>query len=148
MTSETPAQESAMTEIALALAMGFFSIMVLTIISMGSGSAPNVQKFSSISLAAATDSHNASITDQELKTSKQIKIIIFDGVHFLDKELRPVEVEHINSDPEISFQLLVLAMPPEISIKAALEAKNKIRAKNLVVSHLNEDWLSALRARK
>ena len=148
MTSETPAQESAMTEIALALAMGFFSIMVLTIISMGSGSAPNVQKFSSISLAAATDSRNTSITDQELKTSKPTKFIIFDGVHFLDKELRPVEVEHINSDPEISSQLLVLAMPPEISIKAALEAKNKIRAKNLVVSHLNEDWLSALRARK
>ena len=34
-----------MTEIALALAMGFFSIMVLTIISIGSGAVPVGQKF-------------------------------------------------------------------------------------------------------
>ena len=34
-----PPQEAAMTEIALALAMGFFSIMVLTLISFGSPAA-------------------------------------------------------------------------------------------------------------
>ena len=31
------AQDGAMTEVALALAMGFFSILVLTLVSMGGG---------------------------------------------------------------------------------------------------------------
>ena len=43
-------QDSAMTEISLALAMAFFSIMVLTLISMGSGDA-TLQSPSSVNVA-------------------------------------------------------------------------------------------------
>jgi hypothetical protein len=148
MTAETPAQESAMTEIALALAMGFFSIMVLTIISMGSGSAPRPEKLSIISLVKAVDENRHSSDKKNVTTFKKQKIIIFDGTQFLDTQFKPVAVEEINSNPETRDELLVLAMPPELSIKDALAAKNRIQGKNLVVSHLNEAWLAALRARK
>ena len=147
MTSETPAQESAMTEIALALAMGFFSIMVLTIISMGSGAAPGVQKFPNISLVEPVDRQDKSSGLEDFQNSKKQKIIIFDGKRFMDTELRPLDVAKINSDPKNNDVVLVLAMPPEISIKSAMDAKNRIKAENLVVSHLNQAWLDALGSR-
>ena len=148
MTPETPAQESAMTEIALALAMGFFSIMVLTIISMGSGAAQRPEKLSNISLVKVVDDQRHSSAEKNVTKSKNQKIIIFDGTQFLDAQFRPLTVEKINSNPATKDELLVLAMPPELSIKDALLAKNRIHRKNLVVSHLNEAWLAALRSRK
>lgn len=42
--SQSATAESAMTEIALALAMGFFAIMVLTMVSMGAGQPESAEK--------------------------------------------------------------------------------------------------------
>ena len=75
------------------------------------------------------------------------KIIIFDGKRFLDTELRPIDIGTINSR-ESKDVVTVLAMPPEISIKAAMEARKRLKVDNLVVSHLNDAWLNALRSRK
>ena len=151
MTLETPAQESAMTEIALALAMGFFSIMVLTIISMGSGSAPAGQKIQNIALVEPvdrTDQATGSENSRKPRKPKKQKIIIFDGKRFLDTELRPIDIGTINSSGESKDVVTVLAMPPEISIKAAMAARKRLKVDNLVVSHLNDAWLDALRSRK
>lgn len=148
MTPETPAQESAMTEIALALAMGFFSIMVLTIISMGSGSAPAGQKIQNIALVEPVDRADRAPGSKNARKSRKQKIIIFDGKRFLDTELRPIDIGTINSSGESKDVITVLAMPPEISIKAAMEARKRLKVDNLVVSHLNDAWLDALRSRK
>ena len=139
-----------MTEIALALAMGFFSIMVLTIISMGSGSAPASQKIQNIALVEPVDraeQATGSENSRKPKKPKKQKIIIFDGKRFLDTELRPIDIGTINSR-ESKDVVTVLAMPPEISIKAAMEARKRLKVDNLVVSHLNDAWLNALRSRK
>ena len=148
MTPETPAQESAMTEIALALAMGFFSIMVLTIISMGSGSAPAGQKIQNIALVEPVDRTDRATGSENSRKPRKQKIIIFDGKRFLDTELRPIDIGTINSSGESKDVITVLAMPPEISIKAAMEARKRLKVNNLVVSHLNDAWLDALRSRK
>ena len=148
MTSEMPAQESAMTEIALALAMGFFSIMVLTIISMGSGADPVGKKFQSIALVEAIESPDHKAAAETSRNDREQKIIIFDGKHFFDRDLQPLDIQTINSTAVGKDVLTVLAMPPEVSIKAAMEAKRKVKIENLVVSHLDDDWLNALRSRK
>ncbi len=148
MTSETPAQESAMTEIALALAMGFFSIMVLTIISMGSGSSPAGKKIQNIALVAPVNSTDQAPGFENSRNHRTQKIIIFDGKRFLDTKLRPIDIATINSTGGSKDVVTVLAMPPEISIKAAMEAKGQLKVDNLVVSHLNDAWLNALRSRK
>lgn len=54
MSFETPVQENPMTEIALALAMGFFSPMVLTLISMGTGQSRGAN-VSTLSFAIASE---------------------------------------------------------------------------------------------
>ncbi|MGB0672123.1 MAG: hypothetical protein ACPGNT_11560, partial [Rhodospirillales bacterium] len=48
--AESATAESAMTEIALALAMGFFSLMVLTLISMGAGTSDSPKQAASQSV--------------------------------------------------------------------------------------------------
>ena len=137
-----------MTEIAIALAMGFFSIMVLTIISMGSGSAPAGQKIQNIALVEPVDRAEQATGSENSRKPKTQKIIIFDGKRFLDTELRPIDIGTINSSGESKDVITVLAMPPEISIKAAMAARKRLKVDNLVVSHLNDAWLNALRSRK
>ncbi len=148
MTLETPAQESAMTEIALALAMGFFSIMVLTIISMGSGAVPVGQKFQKISLIEPVDRADQAPGSESSPPPGSQKIIIFDGKQFLNTDLQPIDIQSINSSGRSKGVLTVLAMPPEISIKSAMEAKKRLKVNNVVVSHLDDAWLDALRSRK
>jgi hypothetical protein len=148
MTLETPAQESAMTEIALALAMGFFSIMVLTIISMGSGAAPVGQKLQKIVLIEPVDRADQAHESESSPSLGNQKIIIFDGEHFLNTDLQPINIESINSPGGNKDILTVLAMPPEISIKSAMEAKKRLTVNNVVVSYLDDAWMDALRSRK
>ena len=136
-----------MTEIALALAMGFFSIMVLTIISMGNGSPPVGQKVQNIALVEPADREKQTPGSENFRKPRKQKIIIFDGKRFLDAELRPIDIGIINSRDSKDV-ITVLAMPPEISIKAAMKVRKRLKVDNLVVSHLNDAWLDALRSRK
>ena len=71
-----------MTEIALALAMGFFSLMVLTLISMGTGqsSEKKIEPLSFAMASATTTQKNSA--DNSADQGKQI-LIIFDGKQFL-----------------------------------------------------------------
>lgn len=146
MSFETPVQENPMTEIALALAMGFFSLMVLTLISMGTGqsSEKKIEPLSFAMASATTTQKNSA--DNSADQGKQI-LIIFDGKQFLDAKLRPLNLEELNTNYANRAGRLVLAMDPNLSIKEAMEARRLITANNLVVSNLNEDWLDALRSR-
>ena len=147
MSFETPVQENPMTEIALALAMGFFSLMVLTLISMGTGqsSEKKIEPLSFAMASATTTQKNSA--DNSADQGKQI-LIIFDGKQFLDAKLRPLNLEELNTNYANRAGRLVLAMDPNLSIKEAMEARRLITVNNLVVSNLNEDWLDALRSRQ
>jgi hypothetical protein len=41
---------------------------------------------------------------------------------------------------------IILALPPEISVKEALDVRAQIDTKNLIVSTLDERWLKTLRS--
>ena len=146
MSFETPVQENPMTEIALALAMGFFSLMVLTLISMGTGQSRG-ENVNTLSFAIASEkTTQKNPADNSAAQGKQI-LIIFDGKQFLDTKLTPLNIEDINKVYAKKAELLILAMDPNLSIKEAMDARSMITANNLVVSNLNEDWLNALRSR-
>ena len=105
MSFETPVQENPMTEIALALAMGFFSLMVLTLISMGTGQSSETKiEPLSFAMASATTTQKIS-ADNSADQGKQI-LIIFDGKQFLDAKLRPLNLEELNTTIiTLEFQL-------------------------------------------
>ena len=145
MTSHEAAQENApenaMTEIALALAMGFFSLMVLTLISMGAGqSAPGAPAV--LSLAPATSQNRSAAATPPGNDL----IIIFDGKRFLDTALRPVDPETVIQSMTGPARRVVLALDPSLPLKDAMAARARVNVPDLVVSSLDERWLEALSA--
>jgi hypothetical protein len=128
-------QGNAMTEIALALAMGFFSLLVLAMVSMGAGRGNNTSATVAIlapPAAKATDQGTTGVEPQD------IILIYFDG-GFLDTELQAVEPDSFDAERRI-----VLAFAPDVPLAEAMTARSRVSAENLVVSTLDDAWLSAL----
>jgi hypothetical protein len=128
-------QGNAMTEIALALAMGFFSLLVLAMVSMGAGRGKNTSATAAIlapPAARATDQGTTGVDPQD------IILIYFDG-GFLDTEFQAVEPDSFDAERRI-----VLAFAPDVPLAEAMTARSRVAAENLVVSTLDDAWLSAL----
>lgn len=139
------AQENAMTEIALAMAMGFFSVMVLTAMSMGV-SAPGAKSPSlSQAMISATvaDSGSAPAAGPVDRLSKKDVLVIFDGSRFFGRDLEPFDLTTINGTRRV-----VLAVTPDLSMAQAIEARRKIAISRLVITTLDGNWRRALRERK
>ena len=133
-----PAQESAMTEIALALAMGFFSIMVLTLISMGiDGRAPEPAQAVQLARAASDDARTGATA-----AMPDDLIVIYDGQRFLDEAMNPVDPATLPADSP--GRRIVLAIDPAVPLAEAMAARSRIVARNTVVSTLDEPWREAL----
>ena len=130
-------QENAMTEIALAMAMGFFSIMVLTMISMGVPTKTTVESKKYIPIFKLLPSN----TDQNKtsQTNRNDVFIIFDGNSYLDHRLKPIDPIIINKAKRI-----ILALTPELSLKDALSAQAKLMTSKVILTTLNEGWKRAL----
>lgn len=147
MTVETPAQENAMTEIALALAMGFFSLMVLTLISMGVGQG-EAKSPAVLALAPSDISSSGPSTRSAQSDPQKDLIIIFDGKRFLDTGLKPVDPETVIQSMTGPARRVVLALDPSVPLRDAMAARARVTAPNLVVSTLDDRWVKALEAAK
>jgi len=141
------AQENAMTEIALAMAMGFFSVMVLTAMSMGvgppAGKAQNQAPAQAIVSAAIADSGPATASAPIDKLTEKDVLVIFDGSQFFGRDLKPVDVARIDGTRRV-----VLAVTPDLSMAEAIGARRRIAASRLVITTLDEAWRRALREKK
>jgi len=131
---------NAMTEIALALAMAFFAIMVLTMVSMGApaagdagAEAPTPVKLVLAPPAAAPDSTTA---PSKVKPT----IVVFWNGQFYDQDLKVTDVTGRTFDGQV-----ILALSPDLPMAAALDARTKVRAPNIVVSTLDARWLDTIR---
>jgi hypothetical protein len=127
---------NAMTEIALALAMAFFSIMVLTMISMGSGMQAKRQTVGINLAPAADDAKTATV----ITPSPKDKILIYFEGRFFDRNLKITTPTSLKSGERI-----ILAISPDITMKEALSVRTKVNTENLIVSALDERWLKELR---
>ncbi|MGB0682353.1 MAG: hypothetical protein ACPGOV_06580 [Magnetovibrionaceae bacterium] len=143
--ADSATAESAMTEIALALAMGFFSLMVLTLISMGAGQPQAPEKKAAdrssraVVLAETADSEPITGT---VETGDGDFFVIFHGQRLLNEALEPLEtgaIVRLAGDRRV-----VLAIDPKIPLDQALKARASIGAPNLVVAPLDQAWLDRL----
>ncbi len=131
-------QGNAMTEIALAMAMGFFSVMILTAMSMGVGVGKRVDVITAM-LAPPAGAGTAGAAD----TLKDDDIlVIYDGRRFLGRDLKPLDPATIDRTRRI-----VLAVAPDLAMSRAMEARQRLGAKRLVVTTLDADWRKALQRR-
>ncbi|RED53536.1 hypothetical protein [Aestuariispira insulae] len=132
--------DSAMTEIALALAMGFFSIMVLTMVSMGAGSGQEkaaAQAVMSVELAPAKP--DASENSGKAEPAAEDIIVIYHEGSFFDADLKDLDPMDLPPDGRV-----ILAMPPSLPMVEALEIRSRFNRDNLIVSTLDARWMEAL----
>ena len=130
-----PSYGNAMTEVALALAMAFFSIMVLTTVSMSA--APRkinltVQKKEKMEVANSTK-------EKEIKTNPKKKLIIFWEGRFLDRDLKPLDLHTLEHGVPI-----VLAMSPDLKMSKVLSIRTQFASHKTLVSALDPIWLERL----
>lgn len=133
-------QENAMTEIALAMAMGFFSVMILTAMSMGVG--PMTAR-TAVQTVAVTPNAAPNSTRKGGELTARDTLVIFDGRNFLGRDMTPLDPATV--DPT---RRVVLAVPPSMAMDKAMAARRKFNAARLVITTLDENWRRALRDRK
>jgi len=131
-----PNVENAMTEIALALAMAFFSIMVLTMISMGTSVQIERPSVGAILAPAANDVRATNV----ITPGPKDEILIYFEGRFFDRNLKPTSPTILRGGKQV-----ILAISPDISMGEALRVRNQVTVKNLIVSALDERWLKELR---
>ena len=136
-------QSNAMTEIALALAMAFFSIMVLAMLSMGSG----LQAESSAETRVAEGIHLGLPATGETETTETRdvaadEVIVYWRGRFFDAALEPVAPADFAGRGR-----LVLAIAPDLSISEAMAVRGQIAAADLEVTALDARWMQTLEER-
>lgn len=132
-------QDNAMTEIALALAMGFFSIMVLTMVSMGAtGHADTTDPATDRTMAAHLAPASENAPAAQAVTPRDLFIVYVDG-RFFDDDLQPFDVASIGDADRV-----VLALEPGLPLEEALKVRNRVSHDNLIVAALDRPWLDTL----
>ena len=127
---------NAMTEIALALAMAFFSIMVLTMVSMSA----TPEKISKNQNQPTINLANSAPNNTQKPTAPtKRKLVIFWNGQFMDQQLSPLELGSLKSSKKI-----VLAMPPNLPMADALSARAQLKGVDILVSVLDERWLGRM----
>ena len=138
-------QTKAMVEVALALAMGFFSIMVLAMVSMGAGvgTLPAIVGLpSGVSVVASTPEDQAPRDAGGPGTPvAPADLIIFHEGQFLGADLRPVEP----SAWRVGKAKMVLAVAPDTDFSAVMNARRQIGGADVTVTSLDGRWLARLR---
>ena len=130
-----------MAEIALALAMAFFSIMVLTMVSMGTSfnSESNITPKENIEVQASQTPADQS-EQENTKTDSKPFILIFNKGQYLDVDLRNVSPDSVQNYDDI-----ILAVMPELSITETIAAKKRVKTKNIKVTILDQRWINRLK---
>ena len=131
---------NAMTEIALALAMAFFSIMVLAMVSMGAGSSDaTIDQSSSTAMTDSLQISPSKPSDKAQPTSETSRIIVFYQGQYLSDQLKPVDPTTVTTDGKI-----VLAVDPTLPLADAMQARAGLSTNNITVTTLDQRWMRAL----
>lgn len=137
-------QTNAMAEIALALAMGFFSIMVLTMVSMGSGmvtqAAQSSIKEDPISIAKSADKSEETEKTGASSAVQPEDLVIFYHERYLDNQLHPVTPDQLMGRDKV-----VLAVSPDLSMSKTMAARKNLSIQDITVVVLSDKWLDALK---
>ena len=132
---------NAMTEIALALAMAFFAIMILTMVSMGAGGQGKMTQVGSettrlVPSKSTAVKHGTTLTKQIAAE----RIVIFTHDQFYDGQLQPITPTAV-----ARIDQPVLAVPPDLTLGQVLAAKRRLPVPDITVTTLDHRWSSTLK---
>ena len=130
--------QNAMTEIALALAMGFFCIMILALVSMGVASDAPSDRTANHDMAVLAPSESEGSRPDDAEPV----IVIHHAGTYLTPDLTPVVPEDLGAE-----ETIILAVDPALSMTEALKAQAPFKPASVTLSPLNPEWLARLAAR-
>ncbi len=130
----------AMTEVALALSMAFFSLLLVALISIGvPGSADEEQKKAqAVPEFVLTETRTAGKNTKAINESTEIQYIFYFDSKFYDQYLKQISIAKLNN-----MQKLVIAMPMETDVSEALALQNKFKDFELALTIMDREWLIA-----
>ena len=130
-------QSDAMTEVALALAMAFFAVMVLAMVSMGA-SLHSPDRALELDRGVAIQPSSDDVSGNHLDVSPEALLIHFGG-QFFDSDLERIEPNDV-----AARNIRVLAITPNLSIAEAIAVRERLPIKNIEVTVLTDEWLRVL----
>jgi hypothetical protein len=132
----------AMTEVALALSMAFFSLLLLALVSIGVPQR-GVQAPEFV-LTETKEAHvDIKNTDKELadRDIAETQYIFYFASKLYDKNLKEMNISQLNPQ-----QKLVLAMPEDTEVTQALSLQKGFNGFDLSLTIMDGDWLAAFEA--
>ena len=121
-----------LTEVALALSMSFFAIMVLTIFALSQ------KQFKSAESDKISISSKSSI-DKDKKDKKRT-LVFYHNKNFYNQNLKRWRLEN-QGEQTVQY---TLAVPPKMSVKELFEIKKIFQGLDLQVTEQNQQWNEAL----
>ena len=122
-----------LTEVALALSMAFFALMVLTIFALSQ------KQFKSIENDNISINSKTSIK-KDKKDKKRI-LVFYHNKNFYDQNLKIWRLENQGKQTD----KYTLAVPKEMSVKELFEIKKIFQDFDLQVTEQNQQWNNALK---
>ena len=119
-----------LTEVALALSMAFFALMVLSIFAL-------TQKEQEKSSIKSLVINNSSQVKKENKIKSKV-MFYFDNV-FYDKNFQILDINKIKKSKET----YILAVPSKISVKKLFTIKTSLKNLNVKITQQTEEWEKA-----
>jgi len=128
---------NAMTEVALALAMAFFSIMVLAVISMGVGP-DDANTTAEAAGATITMVPSAEQTSTTTDSPPGIIVIHYAG-QFFNTDLAAIDPAALDQT-----QPIILAIDPSLTAAEAVTLRDRVPGTDVVITTLNQTWMTSL----
>ena len=122
-----------LTEVALALSMAFFALMVLTIFALSQ------KQFKSIESDKISINSKSSII-KDKKEKKRI-LVFYHNKNFYDQNLKIWRLENQGKQTD----RYTLAVPKEMSVKELFEIKKIFQGLDLQVAEQNQQWNDVLK---
>lgn len=126
----------ALTEIALAVAMAFFSILILTLVSVGNPAASDGRAAPRLEIAGGADAEGADTRGRPVAADETL--IVFHGGRYLDREGRVTDPRALADGP------VVLAVDPGLSVDRVLAARAAVGRHAVTVTTLDPAWVRRL----
>tara|TARA_B100001109_G_C18656897_1_gene377647 strand:- start:204 stop:590 length:387 start_codon:yes stop_codon:yes gene_type:complete len=120
--------ENPLTEVALALSMAFFSLMVLMLFAITNSSSGSAQQTVKVDGPASN----------EVKKESPTFLIFFNGKYF-DETLEPAK-----PGSQDEAKPLLLAVMPDLDVRSMMDAMQKVNHPSPEVITLSNEWIRAL----
>lgn len=135
----------AMTEVALALSMAFFSLLLLALVSIGVPESTEkiTQKGETIVPEFVLTELSPSIHNAEdKKQPAEIQYVFYFKSKFYNRNLQETEIKKLNNKHK-----LVVAMPMDTDVTQALSLQKRFKNFDLSLSIMDSEWLAAFESK-